>query len=108
MDIKRFVIWWNNNFPLDYWWRTKHNIPFNSSNHREVDFIDQKFEYEEEKIYKDIRDKSKQEKEDMDNADKPYHETGLWLRPKKDKDAPNQEMSWEEFENISWEELEND
>lgn len=102
MDIKKFVIWWNNNFPFDYWWRKRHDIPFNSSNHREVDFIDQKFEFEEEKIYKNIRDNKQENVEDSNN----YKKTGIWLQPERFDSAEDQEISEEEFENISWEELE--
>lgn len=105
MDIRKFIIWWNSKFPLDYWWRNKHNIPFNSSNHREIDFIDQKIECTEEEIYKEIRDKNNEE------SDYPsYEESGMWLQPEKQtkEDIESQELSDEEFEDIPFEELEGD
>jgi len=46
--IKNFLINWNN-FPIDYWWRHKYNIPFGSSRHREMCWIDMAIEYLEEK-----------------------------------------------------------
>lgn len=35
-------------FPIDYWWRKKYNVPFGSSQHREMNFIDMFIEYREE------------------------------------------------------------
>lgn len=42
---------WNLLFPLDRWYRKKYNIPFNSSKHRVLSFIDMYFEYYEYYIY---------------------------------------------------------
>lgn len=53
-DVKNFVLEWNLRSPKDHWWREKHNIPFNSSDHRASSFIDQLIEYEEDKIFRDI------------------------------------------------------
>lgn len=36
-----------NNFPIDYWWRKKYNVPFGSKAHREMNFIDMLIEYQE-------------------------------------------------------------
>ena len=45
------VISWNLRFPVDRWWRMRHNVPFMSPVHRETSFIHQMFEFEEEKLY---------------------------------------------------------
>lgn len=52
-SIKKEIISWNNRFPVDKYWRQKHNIAFNSPAHREISFLDQLFEYYEEKIFED-------------------------------------------------------
>lgn len=53
-NLKQFVNFWNSKFPLDFWWRQKHNIPFNSSSHCQSTFIDQYIEYLEDKYYNNI------------------------------------------------------
>jgi hypothetical protein len=53
-SVRDFVFNWNIRYPIDRWWREKHNISFNSSDHRVSSFIDQLFEYEEDKLFKDI------------------------------------------------------
>lgn len=45
--IKEFVIQWSLTFPIDRWWRERHKIAFNSQSHREVSFLDMRFEFEE-------------------------------------------------------------
>lgn len=45
--VDRFIFNWHL-FPVDYWWRKKYNIPFGSSAHREMNFIDMLIEYREE------------------------------------------------------------
>lgn len=45
-----FLSFWNSLY-LDFWWRKKYNIPFGSSQHREMNPIDMLIEYlEEEQI----------------------------------------------------------
>lgn len=51
MDIDELVRQWNYRFPVDYWWRKKHKIAFNSPEHRKSNFWDQLFEYYEDKMY---------------------------------------------------------
>lgn len=53
-DVKGFVNKWNIDFPLDRWYRKKHKIPFNSQQHRDLSIIDMRFEWEEEKLFKEI------------------------------------------------------
>jgi len=50
MTLKEYVIKWENAWRYDYWWRKKHNIPFNSAAHREVTQLDIAFEYFEEEM----------------------------------------------------------
>ena len=50
-ELVQGVINWNRKFPLDRWWRQKHNVPFMSPAHRESSFIHQLMEYEEDKMF---------------------------------------------------------
>lgn len=50
-ELIRSIVSWNNRFPLDRWWRMKHNIPFMSPEHRESSFIHQLIEFEEDKLF---------------------------------------------------------
>lgn len=52
--VKDFVYRWNLNFPLDRWYRSKYNIAFNSSVHREISILDIRYEWEEYRLYKEI------------------------------------------------------
>ena len=45
--VDNFLFSWNQ-FPIDYWWRKKYNVPFGSPQHREMSFIDMYIEYQEE------------------------------------------------------------
>ena len=50
-SLKEEVYLWNKRFPVDRWWRQKHDVPFNSPTHRESNFLDQLFEYFEDEMY---------------------------------------------------------
>jgi hypothetical protein len=60
LTAKEQVIRWNNMFPLDYWWRKKHSIPYGSPAHMAVSQFDILFEYLEEKAFEE-QDKSRKE-----------------------------------------------
>lgn len=63
-EIKRFIFNWHE-FPFDYWWRKRYNIPFGSPTHREMNFIDMNIEYQEELLLNDIMEQEDIE-EDID------------------------------------------
>lgn len=44
-DLRSLVISWNNDFPVDYWWRKHFDVPFGSEKHRQMSFLDMTFEY---------------------------------------------------------------
>ena len=54
-DIRSYILWWNNTFPFDRWWRDKHNVAFNSPKHQEMSIIDIFIEYEEEVFFANYR-----------------------------------------------------
>jgi len=59
--VRRQIIDWNNKFPCDRLWREKHNIPFMSQAHKEISFLDQIFELEEDRLVGELQIKSKVE-----------------------------------------------
>lgn len=46
-ETNNFLFYWHR-FTIDFWWRRKYNIPFGSSKHREMNFIDMFIEFQEE------------------------------------------------------------
>lgn len=90
MDFKEFILWWNNSFPIDIVYRKKHNIRFNSKQHREVNLIDVKIELEEERLinYHQKLYKFKEEEKEY------YKETGKWLR------KSSEDLSQDEIQDI--------
>lgn len=78
MDLEKFVIDWNNKFPLDRWYRKKYNLRFNSSQHRGTNLVDIYFEFIEDRLYKEAETKTSVEKQ----KEEKYKQNG-WLEPKK-------------------------
>jgi hypothetical protein len=94
--LKQFISFWNSNFPLDFWWRQKHNIPFNSPSHCTSSFIDQVFEYYEEESYNKITLKSIEKKKEV------YQPGRMnWLKPKIFTESEIQNM----FDNLNLDEI---
>lgn len=54
-SIKSFMMQWNQDYPIDRWWREKHRIPFNSPQHRDMLFTSIRFEWEEDHLYSKFR-----------------------------------------------------
>lgn len=79
-DVKGFVYNWNLRYPIDRWWREKHNIPFNSQDHRVSNFIDQLIEREEDLLFQTIIEEEIQKtKEDYVEEEKYKPGTGNFL-----------------------------
>lgn len=79
-DIREFVYRWNSKFSIDRWWRQKHGVAFNSPQHQEMNFIDMRIEYEEDLLYREMRDKSK--KKDKGKEDVYIPGSGKFLKSK--------------------------
>lgn len=58
-DIEKEVLEWNSKFPVDKWWRDKHEIAFMSKKHKAISFLEQIFEFYEEMMI--LESKVKQE-----------------------------------------------
>ena len=65
-NVDRFILDWHR-FPLDYWWRKKHNVPFGSQQHRDMNFIDMLVEYREEIVIDRLVKEYESEKEQQEN-----------------------------------------
>lgn len=49
-EIENSIITWNKKYPIDCWWRRKYNVPFGSERHRQANFIQMFFDYQEQKM----------------------------------------------------------
>ena len=67
-DLKKFVYRWNVDYPIDRWWRMKHNIRFGSPEHRVSSLVDQLVEWEEDQIYSGAFQESQKEKYIQDSG----------------------------------------
>lgn len=82
-DVKDFVLNWNLRYPIDRWWREKHNVSFNSEVHRVSSFIDQLIEYEEDKMFRQlIKEELEKDDENDDKEDKYIPGKGNFLKKK--------------------------
>jgi len=59
--IKNEIVRWNNQFPIDYWWRKKYNVSYGSKAHREMNFIDMLIDYEEDKMMRNLGSEKEEE-----------------------------------------------
>ena len=65
-ELEQAVVSWNKRFPLDRWWRNKHEVAFMSPVHRESSFLYQLFEFEEDKLFsKAITDSNVKDNKDI-------------------------------------------
>lgn len=53
-NLRSLVIKWNNEHPVDYWWRKRYNVAFGSEQHKQMSFIEMTFEYVEYVEYRVI------------------------------------------------------
>jgi hypothetical protein len=58
-EVDHFIFKWHE-FPIDYWWRKKYNVPFGSRRHREMSFIDMLIEWREDLIMNKSIEEEKQ------------------------------------------------
>lgn len=92
MTLREFVLDWDNTWRYDYWWRQKHNVAFNSEEHRAARQEDIAFEYIENKLAQEAIEDLKQEEER-----EKMRKNGQWMKSNID---PNKQK--ELFEKINW------
>lgn len=68
-EIRDKIIEHNLKFPYDRIWRKKYSIPFNSLRHKEISFLSQLYDLEEDKFF-----------EELNSEDKYIPNTGDWLK----------------------------
>lgn len=67
-ELRKFIVNWDNNFPIDFLWRQKHGIRFGSEEHKKADFITMVIEFEEAKFVSEMI-KAKQDRiEEAENG----------------------------------------
>lgn len=75
MNFKDFIIYWNQIFPIDYWYRKKYGIRFNSEEHRRTNILDVYLEFIENNFFEEVKEDMKRPTE----MKKRYSEHGLLL-----------------------------
>jgi len=100
LNLKGFIIKWDNNFPLDYWWRKKYKISFNTPTHREACLIDIGIEYLEGILMEEYHKEKEERKENLEH----YKSTGEFLKKVKYEDMTEEEIE-EWYDSIDLEEL---
>jgi len=91
-DIRRSIKRWNVLYPLDKWYRDKYNIQYNSIQHRQLDVINIRVEFEEHVLYvESMRELSRES-----NKAKYKPGYGDWLV----KQTMQEDLSQEEVEYI--------
>ncbi len=78
--LRNYIRDWNNKHPFDYFWRRKYGIAFGSEEHLNSNFIDQKIDWEEEKLLKLYQQHSEKRK-----RLEQYKEDGEWLLPSEER-----------------------
>lgn len=78
-ELREFIIRWNNKFPYDYWWRKKHGVAIFSPEHRKASFINQRLEFEEDRLFNEQTSKPEEEKY--------IPNIGEWLKWEKSEDG---------------------
>lgn len=85
--FKKSVEGWNCNCFIDYWWRKKHSVPFGSKVHLEANFIDMYFEWQEDKLYKEI---------ELTTSDPYEPNKGQWLKLSKEEKTKSNTITQED------------
>ena len=77
-NLKEYLLWWNLKYPADRWYRQKHNIGFNSKEHRNLCQIDIKLEFLESQLFEEHQTKF----EESANKIAKYNKDKIWFTPK--------------------------
>lgn len=72
IELRKFIIQWNNNYPIDFLWRKKYGVAFGSPEHRQMSFLDMMFDLEEEIMMNNLY--KKREQNSIENVNKNKNE----------------------------------
>lgn len=91
--IRQFVVYWNTTYPIDFWWRNKHKIPFGSEAHKAQNVLDMRIEFEEDLLVKE---------QELSAIGKKYSKgRGDWLEKRPDAIELSEERAEDIFENLN-------
>lgn len=96
-EVRRFILEWHD-FPFDYWWRKKYNVPFGSKAHREMNFIDIYTEYQEEALLKKIQEEYQRKQEENENKALDIHSDNNVKLTKKEIDEDYENLDLSQFD----------
>lgn len=97
-EVKRFIFNWHE-FPFDYWWRKKYNIPFGSHAHREMNFIDMYIEHQEELLLKEASNNYLEEQEEIENKELGVYSEKVVKMSKQEIDEDYDNLDLSKFDN---------
>ena len=75
-EIESFIISWNLRFKYDRVWRKKYNIPFGSSEHRDINQIDIYIDILEDRLFDKAQLSYSEKIKNMED----YKKTGVFLK----------------------------
>ena len=84
MNLRKIIVRWNNDNPLDKNFREKYKIAFNSPQHREINQLDVLLEYIEDQVFDEYKEHQVIKK-------KQYQE-GKWLEEKQLTDQETEDL----------------
>lgn len=101
-DVDRYIFRWHD-FPFDYWWRKKYNVPFGSAAHREMSFLDIYIEWRENLLMT----RAIEEEINEDWTEEDYRKAGAPLDTDKDPNAVKmtQQEIEEDYDNLDLEQF---
>jgi len=68
--IRKNIIDWNNKYPIDFLWRKKYGVAFGSPEHRQMSFLDMKFDIEEEIFMRNLANNSDKKQDEKSSMNK--------------------------------------
>lgn len=99
-DVKEFMLKWNMQYPLDRWWREKHDVAFGSLQHKEASLVNMAFEFEEDKYFKKLQEDNDDDLQFTEEEEKQYNLTPLAKNAGKQVKMTKKEID-AEFDNIN-------
>lgn len=103
-EFDRFIFRWHD-FPFDYWWRKKYHIPFGSSAHLEMSFIDMYIEWREDMVVNRSLEQLQEREEGWTEEDE--RALGLKDNPTKVVRMSQEEIE-DDYENLDLEKFNNE
>lgn len=87
MDLRTFMIRWNNENPLDKKFREKYKIPFNSPQHREINQLDILLEFIEDEVFTEFEQRVHREIEREESYSK-----GQWIKEAEESSERDEDL----------------